>query len=267
MASGVEALLESTTHVDLCAQGSVLHVTINRPRARNALHAEAHHELARVFDAFGGDTRFRIAVIRGTGEKAFCAGSDLKAKTGRSRGVLPHSGFAGLTHRFDLDKPVIAAVNGSALGGGLEIVLACDLAIAVETAEFGFPEPLVGLAALSGGIQRLVRQVPSKQAMGLLLTGRRISASTALRLGLVNEVVPKAKLDQAIGRCVGQVLRCAPLAIEATKQVARRTLELASLETSIRQECPAVTAMLESRDALEGPRAFVEKRDPEWRGR
>ena len=267
MASGIETLIAVANHVTLRVNGEVLHVTINRPDARNALHAEAHCELARAFDAFASDRSLRIAVIRGTGEKAFCAGSDLKAKTERAKGELPDSGFAGLTHRFDLDKPVIAAVNGYALGGGLEIVLACDLAVAVESAEFGFPEPLVGLAAMSGGIQRAVRHIPSKHAMGMLLTGRRIDAGTALELGLINEVVASSELDRAIDRWVSQVLRCAPLAIQATKQVARETLEQGSLAEAIQREYPAVTAMLGSHDALEGPRAFSEKRAPVWKGR
>ena len=266
MASGIEALGAVAKHVILRVDGEALHVTINRPDARNSLHEEAHRELARAFDAFAADRGLRIAVIRGSGERAFCAGSDLKAKTERTKGELPDSGFAGLTHRFDLDKPVIAAVNGHALGGGLEIVLACDLAIAVETAEFGFPEPLVGLAAMSGGIQRALRHIPYKQAMGLLLTGRRISARTAMELGLINEVVASSELDRSVDRWVSQVLRCAPLAIQATKQVARETLEQGSLARAIRREYPAVNAMLDSCDALEGPRAFADKRAPVWKG-
>lgn len=267
MASGIETLSAVANHVDLRVRGEVLQVTINRPEAGNSLHEEAHHELARAFDAFASDRALHIAVIRGAGEKAFCAGSDLRAKTERAKGELPDSGFAGLTHRFDLDKPVIAAVNGYALGGGLEIVLACDLAVAVESAEFGFPEPLVGLAAMSGGIQRAVRHIPSKQAMGLLLTGRRVSAGTALALGLINEVVAPSELDRSVDRWVSQILRCAPLAIQATKQVARESLEQGSLAGAIRREYPAVNTMLDSSDALEGPRAFSEKRAPVWKGR
>ena len=267
MASRIESLRAAVTHVAMRVQGEVLYVTIDRPEARNSLHAEAHRELARIFDAFASDPGLRIAVIRGAGKEAFCAGADLKAKTERAKGDLPDSGFAGLTHRFGLDKPVVAAVNGYALGGGLEIVLACDLAVAVESVEFGFPEPLVGLAAMSGGIQRAVRHLPTKQAMGLLLTGRRISAQAALELGLINEVVASAELDRSVDHWVADILRCAPLAIQATKQVARETLEQGSLAAAIQREYPAVNAMLDSRDALEGPRAFSEKRAPAWKGR
>ena len=259
--------LESTfRHVLVQVAGEALYVTMHRPAARNALNRSAHRELDRVFDAFAADDTLRVAVIRGAGGKAFCPGSDLKEKRDRSSDEYPPGGFAGLTHRFDLDKPVVAAVNGHALGGGLEIVLACDLAVAVEHAEFGFPEPLVGLAALSGGVHRLVRQIPYKPAMGLLLTGGRIDARAALGLGLVNEVAPASDFESAVDRWVTQVLRCAPLALQATKQVARRSLEENSLAAAIRREYPAVAGMLASRDALEGPRAFAEKRSPRWTG-
>ena len=258
---------DSLGHVRVRLDGEALHVTIDRPAARNSLNRLAHRELNRVFDALDADGGVRVAVIRGAGTKAFCAGSDLTEKTDTARDEYPSGGFVGLTHRFDSDKPVIAAVNGDALGGGLEIVLACDLAISVDCARFGFPEPLVGLAALSGGIHRLVRQIPYKSAMGLLLTGRSIDARTALRFGLLNEVVPVSEFDAAVDRWVSRVLRCAPLAIEATKQVARRSLEEPSLADGFRQHYPAAAAMLASRDALEGSRAFVEKRSPRWRGR
>ena len=155
-------------HIAVEVKGGVLNVTINRPEARNALNRLAHRELDQLFDAFAADAALHVAVIRGAGDKAFCSGSDLKEKLSTSSDDYPDSGLAGLTHRFDLDKPVLAAVNGHALGGGLEIVLACDLAVAVDHAEFGFPEPLVGLAALSGGIHRLVRQVSHKARHGLV---------------------------------------------------------------------------------------------------
>ena len=263
----VLTLAATLQHIAVEVTSGVLNVTINRPEARNALNRLAHRELDQVFDAFAADAALRVAVIRGAGDKAFCSGSDLKEKLSSSSDDHPHSGFAGLTRRFDLDKPVLAAVNGHALGGGLEIVLACDLAVAVDHAEFGFPEPLVGLAALSGGIHRLVRQVSYKPAMGLLLTGRRIDAETALRLGLVSEVAPDSSFEDVVNRWVFRVLRCAPLALGATKQVARLSLEEASLAAAIQREYPAVTTMLASRDALEGPRAFVENRPPNWTGR
>ena len=257
---------DSLRHVRVRTDREALHVTIDRPSARDSLNRLAHRELNRVFDSFDADDGLRLAVIRGAGDKAFCSGSDLKEKADTAEDEYPLGGFGGLTHRFDSDKPVIAAVNGHALGGGLEIVLACDLAISVDHATFGFPEPLVGLAALSGGIQRLVRQIPYKSAMGLLLTGQSIDAHTALRLGLINEMVPESDFDAAVDRCVARVLRCAPLALRVTKQVARQSLDEPSLSAGIRQHYPAVAAMLASRDALEGARAFVEKRSPRWTG-
>ena len=191
----------------------------------------------------------------------------MKARAELGRDEYPPSGFAGLTRRFDLDKPVVAAVNGLALGGGLEIALACDLIVAAEHAKFGFPEPRVRLAAMGGGVHRLVRQLPDKVAMGLLLTGRQFSAQEAQAYGLVNEVVPGERLDGAAQVWVEDMLACAPLALRATKQVARRNLDFPTLAAAIRGDYPAAERMLESEDAVEGPRAFAEKRDPVWRGR
>ena len=265
--SSIRELAADLEHSAVRVDGSVLYVTLDRPALRNALHSAAHHELGRVFDTFSADRELRVAVIRGSGDQAFCAGSDLKAKAGGADDDSPASGFAGLTHRFDLDKPVIAAVNGYALGGGLEIVLACDLAITVEHATFGFPEPRVGLAALSGRIQRLVRRIPHKLAMDLLLTGRTIDARTALNFGLVNEVASVSDFDSAVEQRVLEILLCAPPALKATKQVARRSLDEASLQAAVEAEYPAVKEMLASSDAREGPAAFAEKRPPRWKGR
>ena len=243
-----------------------MHVTLDRPQVLNALHPPAHFELAQIFDAFAEDADLWIAVVRGAGERSFCTGTDLKVRAELGRDEYPESGFAGLTRRFDLDKPVVAAVNGLALGGGLEIALACDLIIAAEHAWFGFPEPRVGLAAMGGGIHRLVRQLPDKVAMGLLLTGKQFSAQEALAYGLVNEVVPTGKLDSAVQAWAEQMLACAPLALRATKQVARRNLDYPTLAEALQVDYPAATVMLDSDDAVEGPRAFAEKRTPHWRG-
>ena len=267
MPTSVAALIDTARHTILRVEGKVLHVTLNRPHVLNALHPPAHFELAQIFDAFAVDPDLWIAVIRGAGERGFCTGTDLKVRAQLGRDEYPLSGFAGLTRRFDLDKPVIAAVNGDALGGGLEIALACDLIIAAEHARFGFPEPRVGLAALGGGVHRLVRQLPDKVAMGLLLTGRQISAQRALEFGLVNQVVPGAQLDCTVGAWVADMLACAPLALRATKQVARRNLDYPTLAEAIRADYPAAETMLASADAEEGPRAFAEKRSPRWQGR
>jgi enoyl-CoA hydratase/carnithine racemase len=175
--------------------GRLLIVTINRPEVYNALHPMANQELSDVFDGFAADPELWVAIITGAGDKAFSAGNDLKyhaklqKETGK-RPVGPPMGFGGLTSRFDLDKPVIAAVNGVAMGGGFEIALACDLIIASDKATFALPEPRVGLAAGAGGMQRLPRMVPLKQAMGMMLTGRHVSAQEGLQLGFVTAVVP-----------------------------------------------------------------------------
>jgi crotonobetainyl-CoA hydratase len=248
--------------------GHLLTITIDRPAAMNALHPPAHAELARTFDLFAADPELRLAVITGAGERALCAGTDLKVRAETGRDDHPPTGFAGLTGRFDLFKPVLAAVNGLALGGGVEIVAACDLAIAADHAEFGLPEPRVGLAALGGGVlHRIARQMPLKQAMGLALTGRRIKAAEALRLGLINQVVPASDLAAAVRALADDLLACAPLSLEATKQAMLQGLAEPDLAKAIAARYPAAERMLASDDAREGQRAFVEKRPPRWTGR
>lgn len=257
------------TYSSIEAADSVLIVTIRRPEVLNALSGPAHHELAGVFDDFARDPSLRVAIITGAGERAFCVGSDLKAKaeSGRSGGEMPPTGFAGLCMRFDLDKPVIAAVNGAAIGGGVEIVLACDLAIAADHAVFSLPEPRVGLAALGGGgLQRLVRQIPMKQAMRMILMSERFTAQQALAMSLINEVVPGSELLARARAYAALIVASAPLSIEASKAVAMASLS-SSLERSILDIHPAAARMLASQDAIEGPRAFAEKRAPTWLGR
>lgn len=256
-------------HARTTAEDGVLTVTIDRPHVLNALSDEAHHELAAIFDGFAADPSQRVAILTAAGERAFCVGSDLKAKAeaGTSVEKGPATGFAGLCMRFDLNKPVIAAVNGHAFGGGVEIVLACDLAVAADHAVFSLPEPLVGLAALGGGgLQRLVRQIPLKHAMRLILTGERIDARRAAELGLVNEVVPADRLMAKARELAQQIVRCAPLAIEASKAVALSSLS-SPLERSILDQHPAAVRLWASQDAVEGPKAFAQKRRPVWQGR
>lgn len=260
--------MDAFEHCRLERDGAVLTITIDRPAALNALHPPAHAELSRAFDLFAADPDLRIAILTGAGKRAFCVGSDIKVRAQSGRDDHPPTGFAGLTHRFDLFKPVIAAVNGLALGGGLEIVVACDLAIAAEHAEFALPEPLVGLAALGGGgLHRLARQIPLKQAMWLALTGKRISARDAKAIGLVNEVVPAAELMPRVRALAQDMLACAPLAIEASKQVMLQSLAHGDLAAALAATYPAAERMLASEDAAEGQRAFAEKRKPNWRGR
>jgi enoyl-CoA hydratase/carnithine racemase len=248
-------------------EDAILWITINRPAALNALSPAAHRELSAALDNYAANPALRVAVITGAGERAFCVGSDLKARAERNADDHPPTGFGGISHRFDLTKPVIAAVNGLALGGGVEIVAACDLAIAADHVEFGLPEPRVGLAALGGGgLQRLARHLPLKYAMELVLTGRRFGADEAKRIGLINDVVPRAELKARVRQLADAIIAGAPLAIEASKQVMLQSLAMPDLATALRAKYPAAERMLASEDAKEGQRAFVEKRKPRWQG-
>ncbi|KAB2850461.1 MAG: enoyl-CoA hydratase [Hyphomicrobiaceae bacterium] len=249
-------------------EGALFWIVIDRPKVLNALDPAAHAAMSEALDAYAADASLRVAAITGEGARAFCVGSDLKARAERSADQHPPTGFAGLTHRFDLNKPVIAAVNGLAIGGGVEIVAACDLAFAAEHAEFSLPEPKVGLAALGGGgLQRLARSLPLKQAMELVLTGRRIGAEEAKRIGLVNDVVPLAELQDRVRQAATLIAEGAPLAIEASKEVMLKSLGAGDIETALRARYPAAERMLASEDAIEGQRAFLEKRKPVWKGR
>jgi crotonobetainyl-CoA hydratase len=250
-------------------EGRVLVVTINRPEVMNALHRPAHFELDEVWNGFAADPELWVAIITGAGEKAFSAGNDLKYQAAGNQTGHPPSGFAGLTGRFDLVKPVIAAVNGVAMGGGFEIALACDLIIAAENAVFALPEPRVGLAALAGGLHRLPRQIPLKQAMGMILTGRRVGAREGQTLGFVNEVVPEGQALAAAKRWAAQILELSPMSIRASMETVYRGLAIADMAEAYRvqREFPAVKALTESADRVEGPKAFAEKRKPQWTGR
>jgi enoyl-CoA hydratase/carnithine racemase len=247
--------------------GRILTVTLDRPELLNALHPPAHLELDGVWNDFEKDPDLWVAIVTGTGDRAFCAGNDLKFQAAGGRVAIPHSGFGGITARYDLVKPVIAAVNGVAMGGGFEIALACDLIVAAEGAVFALPEPRVGLAALAGGIHRLPRQIGLKNAMGMLLTGRRVSAAEGLRLGFVNEVVPAGELAAAARRWADAILECAPLSVRASKQAALRGLDAPSLREAVDGRYEQMAAMIRSEDFLEGPRAFAQKRRPAWKGR
>jgi enoyl-CoA hydratase/carnithine racemase len=212
-------------------------ITLDRPEVMNAINEAMHQELQDAFDGYAADSEQHVCVVTGAGSRAFCAGSDLKehAATGSKR-AYPKSGYAGLIERWDLDKPVIAAVNGLALGGGFEVALACDVIIASDTASFGLPEPLVGAVALGGGLHRLVRQIGLKPAMGLILSSRRVSAGEGMRLGFVNEVVPADQLAESVGRWCHDILRASPMSIRASKQAAMRGQDEASLADALRRQ-------------------------------
>jgi crotonobetainyl-CoA hydratase len=248
-------------------EGRLRIVTLNRPEVLNALHADAHFELSAVWDEFTARDDLWVGIVTGAGTRAFSAGNDLKVQAAGRRRPGPPSGFGGLTSRFDLDKPLIAAVNGVAMGGGFEIALACDIIIAAENAVFALPEPRVGLIAGAGGVHRLPRSIPIKKAMGMMLTGRRVPAREGFELGFVTEVVPESQALDGAKRWASLILECSPKAVRATKQAAYRGLNEPTLEQAMRTVYPAQQANMESQDYIEGPRAFAEKRKPDWQNR
>jgi len=263
MADGVS--MSDYTHIKVEIRGQVMRITLNRPEAMNALNVATHQDLSTAFDRYASDDSLRVAVITGAG-KAFCAGSDLKEKTESGpRSQTFKGGYAGLIERFDLYKPVIAAVNGHALGGGLEIVMACDLAVAVSGVKFGFPEPRVGLVA-TGALHRLARHVPLKAAMDIALSSRTFSSERALEYGLINAIVSADQLESEVGRRVEEILAGAPLAVMGTKQMMLKGLGAGSIEAAFAGEYDLVEKAVTGADAREGPRAFAEKRKPNWRG-
>ena len=247
--------------------GPLLIVEINRPEKMNALHPPANKELGEIFDDFAADPNLWVAIITGAGDRAFSAGNDLRYQAEGGEMFSVPTGFGGLTARYDLDKPVIAAVNGVAMGGGFEIALACDLIIASDNARFALPEPKVGLAALAGGLHRLPRQIGLKRAMGMILTGRHVPAAEGVDLGFVNEVVPQAELMDAAKRWAGLIMECSPMSIRASKQVVMGGLDIANYQEAFGTKFPAIGELFKSEDFIEGPRAFAEKRKPNWSGK
>jgi crotonobetainyl-CoA hydratase len=261
------ARLKFTTVQD---EGRLRIVTINRPDVMNALPSEACHELAGIWDEFAVRDDLWVAILTGAGNRAFCAGNDLKAlaQAGGKRSPRPPSGFGGITSRFDLNKPVIAAVNGVAAGGGFEIALACDLIVASANATFMLSEVRIGVVATkAGGIHRLARMIPQKQALGMILTGRRVTAQEGRELGFVNEVVPEGEALGGAKRWAAAILECSPMAVRGAKEAFYRGLDEPSLAQAMASSYPAQEANLRSEDYVEGPKAFAEKRKPQWRNR
>jgi enoyl-CoA hydratase/carnithine racemase len=255
--------------------GRLAILTIDRPEVHNALDFEASDALVDAWIRFRDDDDLRVAILTGAGGRAFCSGADLRGvgdfyrsltSAQRLRRSEQMPGIGGITRNLAIDKPVVAAVNGHCLAGGLEVALACDLRIASENATFGLPEVTRGILPGAGGTQRLPRLVGPARALDLILTGRRIDAQEALRIGLVNRVVPLGELrDQA--RAVANVIAGnAPLAVRAAKAAVWRGLDL-TLDEGLRLEQLLAEPVRQSEDAQEGPRAFLEKRKPEWKGR
>lgn len=251
-------------------KGRIAIITFNRPEAMNAINSQLWLETGKALESFGKDPDLWVAIITGAGDKAFCEGADLKEM---ALGLANYTeemfqwGFAGIV-RHHISKPIIAAVNGFALGGGTEIAIACDLIVASEKASFGLPEVKRGIIAAAGGLLRLPRQIPLKVAMHAILTGKALSAEEAKNWGLVNEVVPHEKvLEEAIA-LAEEICENAPLAVRASKEVVYKgldtTLSFPPEAWKINDELMAKVFV--SKDAKEGPRAFAEKRKPVWTG-
>ncbi|UWQ57611.1 enoyl-CoA hydratase/isomerase family protein [Leisingera caerulea] len=250
--------------------GHVARVTLDRPERMNAVDPATESALEAVWSEIEGDADIRCVVLTGTGSKAFCAGADLKSDAGK-RGLdywagLNPNGFGGLALRQGLNVPVIARVNGLALGGGMEMVLGCDIVIAADHARFGLPEAKVGRLPLDGGMVALQRLIPRNIAAGLMMTGRMMSAQDAARFGLVNAVVPEDQLDAEVDAWVADILSCAPLSLKAIKHTIRATDHLTPQEARA-LKTPELIAALASEDSEEGVAAFREKRAPVWRGK
>jgi dehydration protein DpgD len=243
-------------------------VTVNRPERMNALHPPANLELHEIWNEFERDPDVWVGILTGAGDKAFSAGNDLRytAEHGRDMVRFAETGFGGLANRTTCWKPIIAAVNGYALGGGFEMALACDIIIAADHARVGLPEPKVGLMAGAGGVHRLPRMIPQKIAMGYILTARHMTAQEAHRLGVVNEVVPLADLMPTAMKWAQEILDCSPLSIRASKQAALMGLGH-PVDVAMRMNYTEAEKLRRSEDTVEGPRAFAEKRKPNWKAR
>ena len=244
--------------------GPVAHVTINRPERLNACDFETYTRLTEIWDEFRDDPTLRVAIFTGTGDRAFCAGSDIKSNYVEKIGVegarTPYSAMLELT------KPIIAAINGHANGGGLEQALACDIRVAAEHSQFGLGEVRLGWLPGGGGTQRLPRLIPLGRALEMLYTGKRINTQEALKLGLVDYVVPMPELMGKCEEIAAEICKSAPLAIQKIKEVALRGLDL-PLAGGLRLERDAYEWLTKTHDASEGARAFAEKRPPVWQGK
>jgi crotonobetainyl-CoA hydratase len=251
--------------------GNVMVITINRPEARNAVNSAVSIGVGDALEEAQHDPEVRAVVITGAGDKSFCAGADLKAIARRENLYHPdHAewGFAGYVHHF-VDKPTIAAVNGTALGGGTELALASDLVVAHERAQFGLPEVKRGLIAAAGGVFRIIHQLPRKVAMELLLTGEPLTASDAWEWGLVNQVVTEGSVLDAALAIAARVTVNAPLSVQASKRIAYGVDDgvIADEEVGWERTVREMRTLIRSEDATEGPLAFAEKREPVWKAR
>ncbi|BEL05239.1 hypothetical protein Q0Z83_034300 [Actinoplanes sichuanensis] len=264
---GPAILRETYEHILVRRTGHVLEVTINRPDARNSLHPMANEELDHAFDAYFADDDLWVAILTGAGDKAFSAGNDLIYAASGQPMWVPKNGFAGLTSRRSMPKPVIAAVNGFAMGGGFEIALACHLVVADQNAQFALSEVKVGLIAAAGGVVRLPRILPPKPATEMILTGRRMGADEALAHGLVNRVTPAGGAVDGARALAAQILAGSPTSVRVSLQVMAETRGIADVVEAVRRPSAAFDELLVSEDMVEGLTAFAEKREPRWRNR
>ena len=260
-------LREAYEHVLVRRDGHLLEVTINRPESRNSLHPMANDELDHVFDAYFADDDLWVAILTGAGDQAFSAGNDLVYSASGLPMRVPKNGFAGLTSRASMPKPVIAAVNGFAMGGGCEIALACHLVVADATARFALSEVRVGLAAGAGGLIRLPRTVPPKVATEMILTGRRLSADEALAYGLVNRVVPAGTALEGARALAAEIGEGSPTSVRISLRVMEETRGIADVVDAVNHPTSSFDELMASEDAIEGLTAFAAKRRPQWRNR
>jgi enoyl-CoA hydratase/carnithine racemase len=245
-------------------KGPVAYVTINRPERLNACDFETYNRLSQIWREFGADPSLRVAIFTGAGERAFCAGSDIKANyvTRPDEKLLD----APYPVMFELNKPIIAAINGHANGGGLEQALCCDIRVAADHAEFGLGEVRLGWLPGGGGTQRLPRIIPLGRALEMLYTGNRIGAEDALRLGLVDHVVPMSRLISKCEEIAAEICKSAPLGVQKIKEAVRRGLDL-PMPDALRLERELYEWLQTTEDAREGALAFAEKRAPRWKAR
>ena len=239
----------------------LLEIYINRPDKMNAINPETSMELKHIFEQFKSNNKLKVAILSGSGEKAFSAGNDLKHIRSDSDPKVP---FGGITSDYICYKPIIAAINGFALGGGLEIALSCDILIASEKSTFGFPEPKVGLFAGAGGAAKLAKLIPQKLALSLLLTGKLINSTEAKNIGLISEIVHGKNILHRAREIANEILKCSPLAISATKQIIYNEYSTEYNPDDIEKKYSEVIKLRDSNHFNIGKTAFANKEDPVW---